>query len=133
MDTLGLVWGVRVVTGQCSEAAGAKQLLGAVQASLTRLAVVWVDAGFEHRIEEWVAEHCSFRVEIVKRSAAATGWELLPKRWIVERTYGWLHRWRGLAREYDYHPATTAAKILWAMSRLMLRRLCPATEAVLTE
>ena len=123
VDTLGLVWGVRVVAGQCSEAEGAKQLLAAVQGQLTRLAVLWVDGGFEHRIEDWVAEHCSFRVEIVKRSEGAKGWELLPKRWVVERTFGWLNRWRGLAREYDYRPETTQAKILLAMTRLMLRRL----------
>ena len=63
-----------------------------------------------------------WRVEIVKRSQTK-GWELLPKRWIVERTLAWLGRWRGLAREYDYLPETTEAKILLAMSRLMLRRL----------
>lgn len=123
VDTLGLVWGVLVVSGRWSEAEGAKQLLLKVRDQLSRLAVVWMDGGYEHRIEEWVAEHCSFRVEIVKRSEGATGWELLPKRWVVERTYGWLGRWRGLAREYDYLPETTQAKILLAMSWLMLRRL----------
>ena len=123
MDTLGLVWGVLVVAGECSEAEGAKRLLGAVQGQLTRLALLWLDGGFEHRIEAWVAEHCAFRVEIVKRSEGAHGWQLLPKRWIVERTFGWLNRWRGLARKYDYRPQTTQAKILLAMTRLMLRRL----------
>jgi len=123
VDTLGLVWGVLVVAGRCSEAEGAKRLLRQVRDQLTRLAVVWMDGGYENRIEAWVAEHCRFRVEIVKRSEGATGWELLPKRWVVERTYGWLNRWRGLAREYDYRPETTQAKILLAMTRLMLRRL----------
>lgn len=112
-----------MVSGRCSECEGAKRLLLQVHQRLTRLVLVWMDAGFEHRIEEWVEQHCSFRVEIVKRSEQTTGWELLPKRWVVERTYGWLNRWRGLAREYDYLPQTTEAKILLAMSRLMLRRL----------
>ena len=62
-------------------------------------------------------------MEVVKRTEGKKGWELLPKRWVVERTFGWLNRWRGLAREYDYLPETTEAKILLAMSRLMLRRL----------
>jgi putative transposase len=123
VDTLGLVWGVLVVSGRCAEAEGAKRLFVRVREGLTRLAVVWMDGGFEHRIEDWVAAHCSFRVEIVKRSEGTTGWELLPKRWVVERTYAWLGRWRGLAREYDYLPETTEAKILLAMTRLMLRRL----------
>lgn len=123
VDTLGLVWGVLVVPGQCSEAEGAKRLFEQVRGRLTRLAVVWLDGGFEHRIEAWVQEHCRFRVEIVKRTEGQRGWELLPKRWVVERTFGWLNRWRGLAREYDYLPETTRAKILLAMTRLMLRRL----------
>ena len=120
---MGLVWGVLVGSGRCSEAEGAKRLLLKVKDRLSRLAVVWMDGGYENRIEEWVAQHCRFRVAIVKRSEGARGWELLPKRWVVERTYGWLNRWRGLAREYDYLPETTEAKILLAMSRLMLRRI----------
>jgi len=123
VDTLGLVWGVLVVSGRCSEAEGAKQLFAQVQDQLSRLTLVWLDGGFEHRIEDWVAEHCPFAVEIVKRTEGQKGWELLPKRWVVERTFAWLGRWRGLAREYDYRPETTEAKILLAMSRLMLRRL----------
>lgn len=123
VDTLGLVWGVLVTSGRTSEAEGAKRLLAQVRDQMSRLALVWMDGGFENRIEAWVEEHCRFRVAIVKRSEGAKGWELLPKRWVVERTYGWLNRWRGLAREYDYRPETTQAKILLAMSRLMLRRL----------
>ena len=130
MDTLGLVWGVYIGSGRCSEAEGAKRLLLQVRDQLRRLALVWMDGGYENRIETWVAENCRFRVEIVKRSEGAKGWELLPKRWVVERTYGWLNRWRGLAREYDYLPETTQAKILLAMSRLMLRRL---TAPLITE
>jgi len=122
VDTLGLVWAVRVTPGNTSEAAGAKQLFGLARETMERLQVVWCDGGFENRIEAWTAAHCPWRVEVVKRSRAQ-GWELLPKRWIVERTLGWLGRWRGLAREYDYLPETTESKILLAMSRLMLRRL----------
>jgi transposase len=123
VDTLGLVWGVLVVSARLSEAEGAKQLFQRCGTDVPELKRVWLDGGFEHRIEDWVAEHCSFEVEIVKRTEGRKGWELLPKRWVVERTFGWLNRWRGLAREYDFLPETTEAKILLAMSRLMLRRL----------
>jgi len=122
VDTLGLVWAVWVTAGNVSEAEGAKQLFGQVRGGMERLQVVWCDGGYENRIEAWTQQHCPWRVEIVKRSQTK-GWELLPKRWIVERTLAWLGRWRGLAREYDYLPETTEAKILLAMSRLMLRRL----------
>lgn len=90
---------------------------------LTRWEVVWCDGGYEDRIESWVEEQCSFRVEIVKRPEGTKGWQLLPKRWVVERTFAWLGRWRALAKEYDYLPQTTEANILLAMSYLMLRRL----------
>lgn len=123
MDTLGLVWGIYITAGQTSEAAGGKQLLGRVKDGLTRWEVVWVDGGFEHRLEPWVAEPCSFRVEVVKRSQGKKGWELLPKRWVSERTFAWLGRWRALVREYDYQPQTTEANVLLAMTHLMLRRL----------
>jgi putative transposase len=123
VDTLGLVWGVCITSGQTSEAAGGKQLLRRVKDGLTRWEVVWVDGGYEHRLEQWVEENCSFRVEVVKRSDGKKGWELLPKRWVSERTFGWLGRWRALAREYDYRPETTEANILLAMTHLMLRRL----------
>ena len=123
VDTLGLVWGILIVSGRTSEAAGAKRLLLRVKEKLTRWQVLWVDGGFENRIEKWVEEHCSIRVEVVKRSAGSEGWELLPKRWVSERTFGWLGRWRALAKEYDYRPETTEANILLAMTHLMLRRL----------
>ena len=123
MDTLGLVWGVLVVSGRLSEAEGAKVLFRRVKDGLKRWKVVWVDGGFEHRIEEWVTENCPFHIEVIKRSEGAKGWELLPKRWVVERTFAWLGRWRGLAREHDYLPETTETNILLAMTHLMLRRL----------
>ena len=123
MDTLGLIWGILIVSGRVSEAEGAKGLFRKVEGKLTRWQVVWVDGGFEHRLEDWVAENCSFHVEVVKRTEGKKGWELLPKRWVVERTFAWLGRWRGLAREYDYLPETTEANILLAMTHLMLKRL----------
>ena len=123
VDTLGLVWGVVVTSGRCAEGAGGKALLTKVGSQLTRLRVLWLDGGFENRIEAWVAERYPFRVEIVKRPKGKQGWELLPQRWVVERTFGWLGRWRGLAKEYDFLPETTEMKIYLALSRLMLRRL----------
>ena len=112
-----------IVSGRTSEAAGAKQLLVQVKDRLTRWEVIWVDGGYEHRLEDWVAQQCGIQVEVVKRRDAPKGWELLPQRWVAERTFAWLGRWRALAREYDYWPETTAANILLAMTHLMLNRL----------
>ena len=120
---MGLVWGVLVVSGRVSEAAGAKRLLQKAQEGLGRWVVLWVDGGYEDRIEEWVAEEYGIRVEVVKRPEGAKGWVLLPKRWVAERTFAWLGRWRGLAKEYTYLPESTEASILLAMTHLMLNRL----------
>jgi transposase len=123
VDTLGLIWGVLVVSGRISEAAGAKRLLARVKDGLHRWVVLWVDGGYEHRIEDWVAQECGIRVEVVKRTSGKQGWELLPKRWVAERTFAWLGRWRGLAKEYTYLPQSTEASMLLAMTHLMLKRL----------
>ena len=123
MDTLGLLWGAVVVSARTSEAAGGKLLLQRVRQQLSRSDVVWVDGGYEHRLELWAAEQCGLRVEVVKRSDQHGGWELLPKRWVSERTFAWLGRWRALNREYDYWPAPTEFNIHLAMIHLMLRRL----------
>ena len=55
--------------------------------------------GYENRIEDWVAQECGIRVEVIKRTPGRNGWELLPKRWVAERTFAWLGWWRGLAKE----------------------------------
>ena len=59
----------------------------------------------------------------MRRSEAAKGWVLLPRRWVVERTFGWLSQCRALARDYEYHAETSEALIQVAMIHLMLRRL----------
>ena len=123
VDTLGLVHGLRVVSARVSEAEVAKQLFRAAQGHLTRLELVWVDGGFENRIETWTAAECGWRVEVVKRDEGRKGWQLLPKRWIVERTLAWLGRCRSLSKEYDYLPQSTESRIYLAMTGLMLRRL----------
>jgi transposase len=70
-----------------------------------------------------VLEIAGIPLEIVKRSDAATGFHILPKRWIVERTFGWLGRCRRLAKDFEHHMRTHAAFVILAMIRLMLRRI----------
>src|SRR5436305_1455190 len=84
----------------------------------TRWERVWVDGGYENRIEDWVAEQGGWQVEVVKRPDGKRGWVLLPKRWVVERTFAWLGRWRGLAREHNYEPESTEADIRLVMIHL---------------
>lgn len=73
-----------------------------------------------------VRETAGLPLEIVKRSDAAKGFHVLPRRWIVERTFGWLGRCRRLAKDYENRVRTAAAFLIMAMIRLMLRRIARA-------
>ena len=132
VDTFGLLMAIKcqafsVVAASVPEREGAKQLLGQVHAErqrMPRLVRIWVDGGFSgtgflHRMMD------TFRLilEVVLRPEGTTGFVLLPKRWMVERTYGWLHWCRRLNVDYECLPASPEALIHIAMIRLMIRRL----------
>ncbi len=127
VDTLGLLIAVRVVAATVPEREGAKQLLKQVHQErqrLPRLVRIWVDGGFKgEEFLHWVIDTFRWILEVVLRPEAAQGFVLLPKRWTVERTYGWLHWCRRLNVDYERLPASSEALIHIAMIRLMLRRL----------
>lgn len=92
------------------------------QAVLERLKLMWVDAGYcgwRFALGIWLMVQA--RVEVIKRQN--TEFEILPKRWIVERTFGWLNWYRRLSKEYEQLPEMSEANIYGCMTRLMLRRL----------
>lgn len=125
VDTLGHVLGVAVLPADVPERAGAKELLEEVLATPTWLQRLYVDGGYSGAD---FAAHVgdlkpSLEVEVVKRSDANAGFKVVPKRWVVERTFGWLMQCRRLARDYERLPASVAAWIHVAMIRIMLRRL----------
>jgi putative transposase len=118
-----LVLAVKVVSAKLAEAAVAKRLFRQVLGEQERLELVWADGGFADRIEAWTEQECGWRVAVVKREPGKKGWQVLPKRWIVERTYGWLGRYRSLSKEYDYLPQSSESRISLAMIHRMLCRL----------
>ncbi len=93
--------------------------------ALPRMERLWADGGYAGRLVEWVAEHTGWELEIVKRPAEATGFVVLPKRWIVERTFAWLGKCRRLSKDYEHSIASSEALIRLAMIGLMTRRLEP--------
>lgn len=125
VDTLGLLLGATVVPASCPERHGAKTLLARVLTQYPELLKLWVDGGFTGPdFAAWVlAEHGQLVVEVVKRSDDLKGFVLLPKRWVVERTFGWLMHCRRLVRDHEQTVASATAWIYLAMLRLMLRRL----------
>jgi transposase len=127
VDTLGLLMAVQVLAADVPERAGARQLLRKVdneRERFPRLARIWVDKGFSGvDFCHWVIDTFRWILEAILRPQDAQGFVLLPKRWVVERTYGWLHWCRRLNVDYERLPASSEAFIHIAMIRLMLRRL----------
>jgi putative transposase len=91
--------------------------------SIKRLELIWADGGYRGELVAWVEETLGVTLEIVEKPKDTNGFQVLPKRWIVERTFAWLVRQRRLARDYERLPETSEAFIYVAMIRLMLRKL----------
>jgi putative transposase len=88
-----------------------------------RLKLLWADGSYQGELIEWVKRTCGWTLAIVDKLAGQVGFQVLPKRWIVERTFAWLNRQRRLSKDYERLPATSEALIYVAMIRLMLKRL----------
>ena len=125
VDTLGLVLGVVVTPANCPERDGAQQVLGLVGDWFTRLRKLWVDGGYTgETFAQWVkARWPKLEVTVVKRSDDVSGFVVLPRRWVVERTFGWLMQQRRLVRDYERTEASAESWIHLAMIRIQLRRL----------
>lgn len=125
VDTLGLVLGVAVTPASCPERDGAQKVLSRVADWFTRLRRLWVDGGYTgEAFAQWVQKQWpKLEVEVVKRSDEAQGFVVLPRRWVVERTFGWLMRQRRLVRDYEQTDSSAEAWIHLAMIRIQLRRL----------
>ena len=115
---------------------GAFFVLGAAYGMCDRLKLIWADMGYRgKRLKAWIEQELGWQMEIVQRPRK-WGWypkdvepEPLPaftvlrRRWVVERTFAWLGRYRRMSKDYEYLPASSEAMIQLVMSRLMLRRL----------
>ena len=129
----------RVGPADETDAEGAKELLAGVAALFLRLTLLWVDGGYKRRFAEWVTEELGWRVEAVQHPEAGvrvvwvapgqeppvlpSGFRVLKRRWVVERTFAWLGRNRRLSKDYEALPASEEAWIYAASCRLLLRRL----------
>jgi putative transposase len=118
-----LIWGVLVTEANMTERDGAIGLLLMVRGIVHRLQLIWADGAYRGAFIETVQRLCGWTVEIILRSDDAKGFQVLPKRWIVERTFAWLLNFRRLSKDYEYHPTNSTSMIYAGMIRLMLRRL----------
>ena len=128
VDTLGLLMSVAVTAANVDDGRAAPLVLAEVdEAKFPRLAVVFGDRKYRnHGLDEWLAENrVRYRVEVVSRPDGAKGFEPLPVRWVVERTFAWLGRYRRLSKDYEHLPASGVTVVQLAAAHHMLRRLRP--------
>lgn len=129
VDTLGLLLAIVVTAANVDDAAAAPLVLEQLKpGQQPRLAVVWADSKYHnYALYGWLARQRSigWRLEIVRRPDGAQGFVLLPKRWVVERTFSWLGRWRRLSRDYEHLSSSSECMVRVASIGRMLRRLAP--------
>ena len=117
--------GVVVHSAGVQDRDGAKKVIRKVRFNSPRLKELWADGGYAGKLETWVGQFTGWELEIVRRDKAEPGFVVLPKRWIVERTFGWLGRYRRLSKDYEFFTQTGENLIYMAMINLMLHRLAP--------
>lgn len=124
VDTLGNLLEVVVHAADIQDRDGAMfvlyKLAPAVKSHLRKL---WADGGYAGKLIDWVREHLDAVLEIVERDPAQKGFKVLPRRWVVERTFAWFGRYRRLSKDYEHDPSSSETVIYLASIRTMLRRL----------
>ena len=123
VDTLGLLLKAKVLTADVQERDGAKIMFSEIKEQMPRLQLIWADGGYRGKLILWVAAQCLWILEIVKRNDREKVFKVLPKRWIVERTFSWLNRNRRLSKDYERKIQSSEAWLYLSMSILMLKRL----------
>ena len=125
VDTLGNILALKVTTADVQDRDGAKLLLNVLTMAFGWLMLIWADGGYAGKLIEHVAaipRHRRVKLEIVKRSDDVKGFKVVPKRWIVERTFGWLIQSRRLIRDHEVKIEHSEAMIYLSMSKRMLAR-----------
>lgn len=132
VDTLGLLLAVVVTSAGVDDAAAAPKVLAQLdREEFPRLEVVWADSKYHnHQLNEWLdtnREQLPWRLEIVRRPKDATGFVVLAKRWVVERTFAWLGRYRRHSKDYERRTDSSESMIRLSAIHLLLKRLAPST------
>ena len=126
VDTLGLPLSVYVTSADVQDRGGTRCLLAGLKPFVPRLKKIWADGAYTgEKLASWLEEQGGWELEIVERDREARGFEVLSKRWIVERTFSWLIRNRRLSEDYERMVQSSETFIKMAIIRLMLRRHTP--------
>ena len=128
-DTIGLLLMINVTAGDVTDRQAATGMLPALRERFPAITRLWADGGYTGTLITWALSVLHLVVTVIKRSDDTSGFVVLPRRWVVERTFGRLMRSRRLARDYERRPDTSEAMILWSMTMLMTRRLAARARA----
>lgn len=128
VDVMGLVLAVMVHSAGIQDRDGARPVLEQAAKACPQLKHVWADGAYSGSLVDEAKSKLGITVEIVKRPPDAIGFEVQPRRWVVERTFGWLNKYRRHSKDYETLTGSSEAHIHLAMTHLMLRRLTPDPE-----
>ena len=123
VDTGGLLLEVLATPASVQDRDAARPLLFNLKRARRRVRRAWADSGYAGQLQPWAATYLKLTVEIVKRPPDLHTFQVLPRRWVVERTLAWITSYRRCARDYERLPATHEAAVYWAMITIMTRRL----------
>ena len=122
-DTTGLLLNAVVHTADIQDRNGAMLVLNKMKNQFPRLELIWADGGYAGQLINWTKKQLGLKLEIVKRTDNLKGFKVLPRRWVVERTFGWLGRNRRLSKHYERNTDSAESLLYIGMIRLMTRRL----------
>lgn len=126
VDTIGLLVVVLVTAASVQDRDGGRLVLNRARMKMPSIVLVWADGGYAGRCVQFARRWLQITLQIVKKPEGQRTFEVLPRRWVVERTLSWLVRCRRLGRDYERLPEHAEAMVKWAMIGLMTRRLAPA-------
>jgi transposase len=126
VDTIGMLLLVMVTTASVQDRDGARPVLEAMSAAFPGVTLIWADGGYAGKLVEWAKTALRLVLDIVRKAEGQHGFEVLPRRWVVERTLSWITGCRRLDRDYERLTETSEAMVKWAMIGVMARRLAPA-------
>jgi transposase len=126
VDTIGLLVVVLVTAASLQDRDGGRLVLAKARMAMPSIVLVWADGGYAGKLVVVAQRLLRITLQVVKKPEGQRTFEVLPRRWVVERTLSWLTRCRRLDRDYERLPTHAEAMVKWAMIGLMTRRLAPA-------
>jgi putative transposase len=125
VDTIGCLIVVLVHAANIHDSRASREVLAALFSIVGAIQKIWADSAYKgQEFVQWVKDQFNCIFEVVEKKKTGKGFQVLPRRWVVERTFAWLGRSRRLSKDYERKPTSSEGQVYIASSRLMLRRIC---------